>query len=606
MTGLLQDALTALALAAAVCAIALVVMAVAGFLAAAWRVGLRGRVLVVPFQGTDDRRSALTGLFARRLMEIEERWTELAHQIEELKRRFDDQSAPVAPATAETDETPLTSGRRMPLESPDGQTGGPSLTVAGPRTTGDDFLDDILLLEDNPITTADLGVISVGGVAFSPQHILALSRRLPEVFARRVLSGTMVKTGDDYVLSVLYEERPFRRPRRRVRRVTTVEGEDWLGAIERLGFELAKGRIDLLREARGRRKDARRAVITGGGSVMADRAVVEARSWEACEAFLVGYVSHVEHYVCGEGEPRERALRCYERALRAEPGYTRADYHRAALLYNRYRPDANEQAIAGFEAAAASEDLRLRALAFAGAAMGYCQATHRFGRDRGEVIGKAMQASEDAVKLDPKLEEALTARAWAYQLQESWDEAIAQYLAVAELGGRSSPARRMASFARNNAAWLWLEPLREREGSLQQAERLLWQAVSEYPNKVVYANLAEVARRLKRYDDAVTLFAHAVALDPTYVSGWNELACLELEIAGLARSRGDTAAYRSAASEALGHHQRAVGLAGDTEYVGKLRAAFDAARREHECFDEPLGALGDGHAGQPAPVTRAL
>ena len=294
-------------------------------------------------------------------------------------------------------------------------------------------------------------------------------------------------------------------------------------------------------------------------SEMADRATVEATSWAAGEAFLNGYVAHLQHYVSGKGADRDRALRCYETAVEAQPGYTRAIYHRATLLYNRVSagrqrrrrsPDSRRPRAATTRACAHS---RTRAWRW--------RTASRFTGSAGiakKVISLAWNASKQSLEAEPTLEEAGIADAWAKQIREDWDGAIDRYDDVANRAGTAAPARRMASFALNNAGWIWLKQLEDREDALGHAERRLWQAVRLYPNKVAYDNLAEVARRHARYTDARALFERALTLDNEYVNGWNERACLEVEIAavGSADERGD------ALTASVTYHSRAVELAG--------------------------------------------
>jgi tetratricopeptide (TPR) repeat protein len=573
-----RQVLDVLVLAGALCGLLLFAAAVIGFIAAVVRVSLLGRVLVIPFRGTDARRVELTGLFARRLIEIEQRCTWLAREIKDLKTKFEEQSRHALPSSAGADVV-LATDAPLGADIVDSSQVQAFPTIgAAPRTT-DDFIDDIIELDKTAsIADADLGVIGVAGVSFSPQSVLALLRALPAIFARRLLTGSIVNFGENAVLSVSYEERRLGRRGHAVRSRYEVRGENWMPAIDDAAFALAKGRIELLREQGDAGHAGQRAPLALRVSQMADRAAVEATTWAAGEAFLNGYVFHLRHYVTGEGADRDRALGCYEKAVDAQPGYTRAIYHRATLLYNRYLPSANEEAIAGFEQAAGSDDPRVRALSYAGLAMAYCQAAHRFGQDPKEVMHLAWRASEQAIATEPGLEEAGVAQAWAWQIREAWDEAVKRYDEVADKAGDAAPARRIASFALNNAGWIWLMKLDQ----AVEAERRLWRAVRLYPNKVAYGNLAEVARRHKRYSDAVALFERALSLDPAYVNGWNERACLEVEIAATGAASDRDA--RLAVS--LAHHATAVDLAHDGEYADRLRASYTETLEHHGLLDQ--------------------
>ena len=567
-----------LVLAGAVCGLLLFAAAVVGFIAALIRVTILGRVLVIPFRGTDERRVEITGLFARRLMEIEERCTQLARQIRDLKTQFEAQGKRALPPQAHDDEV-LASGAALSNAVTDSSQVEALPAIGAAPRTADELIDDIILLDETAsVSNADLGVVSVAGVSFSPQSILALLRALPAIFARRLLSGSIVSFGETTLLSVSYEEGRLGRHSHAVRRRTEVKGESWLPAIEDAAFALAKGRIGMVRAKAGHGRARPDAPLAVRVSEMADRATVEATSWAAAEAFLNGYVAHIRHYVSGEGADRDRALSCYETAVMAQPGYTRAIYHRATLLYNRYLPGDNDAAIAGFAEAAGSDDSRVRALAYAGLAMAYCQSVHRFGRDRKEVIPLARNASEQSLEAEPDLEEAGVAEAWARQIREDWDGAVKRYDEVADRAGPAAPARRIASFALNNAGWIWLKPLEEREDALRHAERRLWQAVRLYPNKVAYGNLAEVARQHRRYPDARVLFERALKLDPSYVNGWNERACLEVEIA----AEGNDGDVGDALTASVAHHRRAVGLAKDDDkYAKRLQTEYEAALARH-------------------------
>jgi tetratricopeptide (TPR) repeat protein len=553
----------AFAVIAAFCGLVLLVVAVIVFALALVRVGVRGRVLVLPFRGGDSRAADLTSLFFDTIVEMEESWTQLAHEIRDLKAGFVERILRVASnGDAERPRHPLADGAA--IEPPSEAFARTADVSMAPRTTGDELIEQVLLLEgDRSLSGADLGVISVAGVSFSPQNILALARRLPAICARRLLSGTVLILGDKSIVTVSYEERSLHRPSRRTSHIREVCGEAWLPAFEDLAFRLAKGRIDILRDL---------------GSVSADEGAIEADSWGSCRAFLAGYVAQLQHYVSGRASDRERALTAYDVALSDQPIYPRAAYNSATLLYNRYAPKANEEAIRRFDLAAGSDDSRVRALALAGLGMAYSQAIHRFGSDPRDLLPKAREASEDALRIDDNLEEARFARAWASQGLGNWDDALREYEAVVHLDPKSAPGRRIASLALNNEGWIWLTKLSDERDALRTAERLLWRAVEYYPNKLAYNNLAEVARRVRRFDDALTLFGYAIRLDPTYVAAWNERACLKVELASLA---GDQKSRERYLAQADADHRRATDLAEDNLYIDSLREDFAGARERH-------------------------
>jgi tetratricopeptide (TPR) repeat protein len=617
---LTNELLEALTLVLAAAGLALFILAASDLIVASIRVGILGRPLVLPFRGTDERCAELTALFAMRLIEIEREWTAAAGELTDLKNKFHEQTRPAEPQpetennsveaqTAQSKGKPLAIGApvlREPVTQPARD------VVAGPRSTGDDFLKDILLLEtDSSLAGADLGTVSAAGVSFSPQRVLAFLRRLPAVFARRVLSGSFLNVGERAILTVTYEERSFRETKHVTRRIAEFEDDAWLPVLDNIAFEIAKARIEQLRERRKRRheKERVRARVSGSdsadrapenetegatasGSYSADRALAEAETWKASKAFLAAYASHLQHYVSGRASDRDQALRGYDEALKLQPGYTRAAYNRAVLSYNRYLPAANKQAIADFGRATGSDDPRVRALAFAGLAMAYCQAIHRFKADADLLAPEALDASDQALELDPDLEEARFARAWAHQAREAWDDALRQYETVLEITSENPPGRRIKSFALNNAGWIWLVKLQQRKDALLKAEELFRRALTYYPNKVAYANLAEVARRHQRYEDALAFFDRALELDNHYVNAWNERATLEIEIAAAAFSQGNERQTKHYIAEAAAHHTRATRIAEDEEYAQQLRQSFQKAIKKHaRVLDNHIQAL---------------
>ena len=515
--------LDVLELLAVLCGLALFTFAVASLALATFRVAVRGRVLVLPFGGNDERRIELTNLFIRRLTTMEQDWVRMAKDIDATKAHVNrSQGDRPHRASSAPVQTPLVEGDALPPLP------GPEIVTAGaaPRTSGDELFKEIFQLGGvGSIGNADLGVISLAGVSFSPRDILALLRAAPAVCARRLLRGAVVVVAGGHLVSVEYEERGLRHSRRRAE-VLEVQDDKWLPAIEQLAFALAKQRVYLLRE---RQQRFRRRVAPRSKTL--EHGLIEADSWISCELFMRGYAAHLIHYRDGRASDREDALALYEEALAHQPQYPRAAYNRATLLYNRYLPHANDVAIEGFTLATTSRDGDLRALAFAGAAIAHCQAIQRFKRNFDDHSEQARVSAQQAIELRPGLEEAVFANAWIEQIDGRWEHATRTYERVAALRGQSAPARRIKSFALNNAGWIWLDPLRDRPDALKKAEVLLWSALAYYPNKVAYANLAQIARRCGHLNEALELQAAALALDGSYANVLNERAIVHIELA---------------------------------------------------------------------------
>jgi hypothetical protein len=568
-----RAALDILELLAVFCGIVLFAIAAISLLLATIRVAIRGRVFALPFTGNDDRRVELADLFIRELSSMEAEWIDLAREIEGVRKQVNARAD--APADIETGAgAPLTSkGELPPLKIPSEQL----TAVTATRTSGDELLYGVVQLAGiGSIGNADLGVISLAGVSFSPRDILALLRAAPGILARRTLRGSIITLAGGNLLTVEFEER---RPGRRRRRAETAEvvGDAWLAAIVDVAYRLEKQRVYLVRDRRpwrarlvGEHADTRSKTVR--------QALIEAENWKACRSFLIAYAAHLKHYRDGSAAEREEALRSYDEALKSQSGFPRAAYNRAVLLYNRLLPNANDQAIEGFEVATGTRDRSLMPLALAGLAMAHCQAIQRFQRKPDDHEQPAREAAEAAFRLAPKLVEAVFARGWIHQIEGQWRDAVAQYLAVVDLEGVSAVERRMKSFALNNAGWITMYKLQHEDGALAQAEKFLWQALGLYPNKVAYANLAEIARRCMRYDDAISLYTVALSLDPAYTNAHNELAILEMELAGSESASGHSENSRHLRADAHEHAKAAQRLAQeDPAFAAVLRREFDEA-----------------------------
>jgi tetratricopeptide (TPR) repeat protein len=571
-----------LELLAVFCGIVLFAIAAISVLLATFRVAIRGRVFALPFTGNDDRRVELADLFIRRLSSMEAEWIDLAREIEGVRKQVNARAD--AHAEIETGAgAPLTSkGALPPLRVPSEQL----TAVTATRTSGDELLYGVVQLGGiGSIGNADLGVISLAGVSFSPRDILALLRAAPGILARRTLRGSIITLAGGNLLTVQFEERRGRRRRRA--ETAEVVGDAWLAAIEDVAYRLEKQRIYLVRDRRpwrarllGDRTDTRSKTVR--------QALIEAENWKACRSFLIAYAAHLKHYRDGSAAEREEALRSYDEALTSQSGFPRAAYNRAVLLYNRLLPNANDQAIEAFQVATGTADRSLMPLALAGLAMAHCQAIQRFKRKRDDHEQPAREAAEAAFALAPKLVEAAFARGWIHQIEGQWRDAVAQYLAVVDLEGGEAVERRMKSFALNNAAWITMYKLQHEDGALAQAEKFLWQALGLYPNKVAYANLAEIARRCSRYDDVISLFTVALSLDPAYTNAHNELAIVEMELAGRASASGHSEKSRHLRADAHEHARAAQRLAQeDPAFADVLRREFDEAEAALAAVSRP-------------------
>ncbi len=246
-----RAALEILELLAVLCGLMLFMFAAVSLVLATIRVAIRGRVLVLPFGGNDPRRVELTDLFVRRLTTLEQEWIQLAGQIEGTRKDINEYV--VGTASPRTDHfAPLTASGKLPAF--DGAV-TEALAVAAPRTSGDELLENVVqLARVGSIMNADLGVISLAGVSFSPRDVLALLRAAPGIFARRTLRGAIISAdGGKSLLSVEFEERaPRGRSRRRIQ-TAEVANDAWLSALDDVAYRLARDRVYLVRDRAARR-----------------------------------------------------------------------------------------------------------------------------------------------------------------------------------------------------------------------------------------------------------------------------------------------------------------------------------------------------------------
>lgn len=391
-------------------------------------------------------------------------------------------------------------------------------------------------IADHPITGQAIGPITFGGISVPPDLIFSLSYRIRDLVARRTIRGSLYDFGGTTRLAASFTYEEFARAGVRERRPKTemvvlkrnleLPGQ-LLNIVDDLAFRIVKLRVSFTSE-------------TG--------------SWSAYLAFLEGYVEHIQFLQTGQVVHRDKAIALYSTAVETDPLYRLAHYNLGNLLYNRYLENENRRAINHFEAASQSLDQKVKALALAGVTMAYAQNVHRFGHRPTPWIELADAASQQAVQLDPDLEETRFARGWAHQIAGRIDEAIDQYALVPNLPGNSPSERQVKSFALNNRAYLLMTELNDLDG----AERLLRQACELYANKMVYANLGEIYKRRGRFKDALDAYAEARKLDPLYANGLNETGMIYIAMAGEARD--DSHRVNELLVEADRWHKRALGV----------------------------------------------
>lgn len=427
----------------------------------------------------------------------------------------------------------------------------------------------VIFVADNAVKLDAVGTISFGGFSVSPESLFAVSYFLRRQLARRTIAGRIDSFGNTVRVSLTLSrgfvpakakadtgaDAGAGSPRSRrqgtplppivVKRKIEDQGEV-LDLLSDLAFEVLRLRYDLPSET---------------------------ESWAAWVAFHEAYAEHVAFLKAGNKDLRDRAISGYAQAVQIDPGFSRAHYNLGNLLYDQYILAANLEAISHFERAAREGDATVRALAFAGLTMAYAQNVHRFDFESTISIERADAAAKAAVALNRDLEEAAFAQAWALQVADRVDDAIEAYGRVIAIPGTSASEMRIKSFALNNQAWLYLT----QKDDVATAEALLQRALA-VPNKNIWANLGEVRRKQGALRDALSMYEEAIALDPRYVNGLNEMGMVYLELAQ--KSGGASSDATENLRRGYDYHLEAIrAVNGDARETARLRHSFEKFRK---------------------------
>ncbi|HYJ68172.1 MAG TPA: hypothetical protein VEX15_11000 [Nocardioidaceae bacterium] len=472
------DLLHVLELAGVLLAVLVVLGLLVGLVRSLLQVALGSSTLVMPFSG-GDAAAWVADVLAEQLDGIETAVVSKHQAVRAEAARGQDASSPLqlGPAARFLPERPL-----------------------------DEHIERLVV--EHPISGQAIGPISLLGVTFSPDFLFAAFYRLRGLAARKLVRGSLYRLGAAARLSSQFT---FTRHRSLGGRTSKVRVTRTL-VVQRRALETDGQLLDMVDDlAFGIARE--RMTLEAGTSI-----------WAAYSSFLDGYADNLRFLRTGDIASRDRSLDLYLSAVAIDQNYHLAAYNAACLLYNKYRESENAKAIELFRIAAASEEPILRALALAGLTMAYAQNVHRYGLGGGPWVERAELASQQAIGLRPDLEETKFARAWAHQLADNVDAAISEYSSIGSLTGDSLSERQIKSFAANNQAFLMIT----KKGDLAGAKALLERVVDLYPNKMVYANLAEIARRDGDLDTALNYYAKARTLDPLYANAHNETALIYL------------------------------------------------------------------------------
>ena len=537
-------ALQVLKLIGAILAIILVMAVLLGIVRSTWRVARMKDTLVLPFYGGESA-GAINRILAEQLT-IAERYVRGI-----LKTQL--QGAGTLEAGV-----PATSLDVGPFGSP----------VAEFVATLDIAEDDQFIVEDNANLALDS--IEVAGVSFSPTALLGVAYQLRSRLAKRTICGSHLERGDTTRIVVSVNDAGLSAD-------AGARGVITGGAMRRYqGYMFdplvgpSSSTLTLVENAAFRIVKARIGLMSG------------TNSWNAYVAFSDAYNNHTSYLESGDPSNREAAVDLYQSALAADPMYPRASYNLASLLYDRYTLESNQVAIDLFRRATRSSEAEIRAMAYAGVTFACCQNVDRFKLGSDEWVPQAAMASNRAAKI-LDIAETRMARAWFLQITKRYEEAVAAYLAVLEINDGREPANMLIrSFALNNAGWICMAQL----GDLTGAERLVQQARSIRPNKNIYAVLGELYRRQRKYEAAIASYEDALALDPYYVNGLNELAMVYL--AKAVGDREDPSASSSELARAFDLHHEALSLLSDPGQRAAVGQRFDAFRRSEGLSDDDV------------------
>lgn len=366
-----------------------------------------------------------------------------------------------------------------------------------------------------------LGSVELGkyGAAVST-FLMIMSRVVPIMFRPARLKGSIHKHGDQLRLLVSLDHFA---PKRRARSGSYL----WEVVQEKSAPELMPEAIEQL---------AFRVYLDLTGEDLF-------KTWEAFRFYTFGLSAYISYVELQRAYDFETAKDYYSRALALEPNNPAIKYSLGVLEYHRWEEPSNEIAMGYFRGALACSQPRLRAYAHSGLANSLLQRFHRFNvRDEG-ALRDAIYHAERAVSIDPDLDIAHKAIAFAYHMlgehetlvmlpdeqRDALDTAIKHYQRAYELN-------RHNYVAHNNLANLYLEwakrgaSARERHRRLAKAVQQCEMALSISPQYFhAHDNLGNVYIERGEWEKALECFKNALRYKPDYPEAMNDIALLYLE-----------------------------------------------------------------------------
>jgi tetratricopeptide (TPR) repeat protein len=290
------------------------------------------------------------------------------------------------------------------------------------------------------------------------------------------------------------------------------------------------------------------------------------KTWEAFRVYTLGLAAYISYVELQRECDFETAKNYYSEALELEPNNPAIKYSLGVLEYHRWEERSNETAMVYFRGALACSQPRLRAYAHSGLANALLQRYHRFNIHDEESLRDAIYHANRAVSIDPDLDIAHKALAFAYHMlgeqralepnpavegqHGAWDSAIKHYRRAYELNKHNY-------IAHNNLANLYVEwakrdqSNKERNKHLAHAVQQCEMALAISPQYFhAHDNLGNAYLERGELEKAYECFKSALRYRPDYPEAMNDLALLFLE----------ETFQRKSVPEAIRYHLDAVSL----------------------------------------------
>jgi tetratricopeptide (TPR) repeat protein len=426
----------------------------------------------------------------------------------------------------------------------------------------------------------DLELLGSAQLGSTPGAMTALIvfvlRAFPFLSPPTRLRGSIHQYGDRYRLQAVlqsYKRPSTGRPATLLWEVETPDAVDTgiPEAIEQLAYRIY---LDLLRER-------------------------DFKSWECFREFTIGLGHHISYMDLGRPADNLKAFEHYRAADKMEPQNHVVSYNLGVLIYMRFKSSqSNETALTYFRKALSAPNDRLRARANSAMANALLTRVHRFGEGGIADLEEGLRLANQAVELQPDLDAAAKALAYAHHQIGEWlhshatgspdptgqvrsaedhrSKAMVEYNRALKL----NPNHHVAA---NNLANLQLEwakacqSQRQREELLKGAEKAAERALQISPGyDFAHDNLGNIRVELGDLAGAILEFQAALRFNPDYPEALNDMALVLMDDRYPAASadeacRNHVAALKRTARDSQGRRQKLC-----ARFVNRARALQSA------------------------------